>query len=609
MTSATPPGRDAGAGPAGTGFEPSGGIAVADAAASAGRRRPRGALGALARGRARAGRTALLAVPVLGLLLWLVLYPNLFVLLDSARVDGAFSAANYARFLGTRAELDALWNSVWISAGSVLLSALIGVPLAFLFARREFPGRRLLGALAALPVSLPPLVGVISFLFLYGESGFLTRSVQLLLGLDGPPWRLNGAWAILLVHAYTMYVYFYLFTAAGLARLDAAHAEAAAALGASRWTTLRRVTLPMLAPAIGGAALLVFMTSMGSFSAPYVFGGGFRVLTTQIFASKLNGELGMAAVETVVLAAASMLFLALLQRYEARRAYTGAGKGAAPARAPTPGDGRRAASAGLGWSLAAGAIVAFLLLPHATVLLVSFVPEGSWTTELFPPVYALENYRALLTRPELLTPVVNSLRMATVATAANVALAFVAAYLLARKPFPGRGLLGALVVLPWALPGTVLAVALATTFSADQPWAGRFVLVGTAAILPLAYFIRNIPLVTRAALTSFRQFDPTLEEAAASLGASWARTMRRVALPLVLPGLLAGALLAFVTALGEFVASILLYTHRTRPISIEILSQLRAFDFGAAAAYAVLLIALMATVFFLGNRGTTVGMD
>jgi len=204
---------------------------------------------------------------------------------------------------------------------------------------------------------------------------------------------------------------------------------------------------------------------------------------------------------------------------------------------------------------------------------------------------------------------VNSLPMATAATAANIVLAFIAAYLLARKPFPGRGLLGALVVLPWALPGTVLAIALATTFSANQPWAGRFVLVGTAVILPLAYFIRNIPLVTRAALTSFRQFDPALEEAAASLGASWATTMRRVALPLVLPGLLAGALLAFVTALGEFVASILLYTHRTRPISIEILSQLRAFDFGAAAAYAVLLIGLMALVFVVGNRGSTAGMD
>lgn len=547
------------------------------------------------RGRRWRPGVPVLAIVVIALLLWTVLYPNLFVLADSLLEGGHFTLQHYARFAGSASELRALWNSVWISVGSVLLSALIGVPLAFLFSRRDFPGRRIFAALAALPVSLPPLVGVIAFLFLYGESGFVPRGIQELFGLDSPPWRLSGAWAILLVHAYTMYVYFYMFTAAGLARLDAAHAEAAAALGAGRWTTFRRVTLPMLAPAIGGAALLVFMTSMGSFSAPYVFGGGFRVLTTQIFASKLNGDLAMAAVETVILAAVSMLFLVFLQRYESRRAYTGSGKGAAPAWPPRAGKG-------WGWTLLAGAVVVVLLLPHATVLLVSFVPEGTWTTQFLPPSYSLENFRSLFTEPERMRPVVNSLRMATTATAANVVLAFAAAYLLTRRRFVGRGLLGALVVLPWALPGTVLAIALATTFSVDQPWAGRFVLVGTAAILPLAYFIRNIPLVTRAALTSFRQFDPALEEAAASLGASRGRTLWRVVLPLVVPGIVAGALLAFVTALGEFVASVLLYTHRTRPISIEILSQLRAYDFGGAAAYAVLLIVLMALVFLLGNR-------
>lgn len=546
-------------------------------------------------GRAQADRRALwLALPLIALLLWVVLYPNLFVLADSLRAEAGFTLAHYTRFLASPAELGALWNSIWTSLGSVLLAALIGVPLAFLF-HRDFPGRRILGALAALPVALPPLVGVIAFLFLYGETGFLTRGLQLLLRLEEAPWRLHGPGAILLVHAYTMYVYFYLFTAAGLARLDSAHAEAAAALGASRTSTFRRVTLPMLAPAIGSAALLVFMTAMGSFSAPYVFGGGFRVLTTQVFASKLNGDLAMAAVETVILAAASILFLAVLQRYEASRSYTGSGKGSAPA----PRAGRRA---GWGWTVAAAGVVVFLLLPHATVLLVSFVPAGSWTTEFLPPAYSTESYRAILTEPERLRPVLNSLRMAALATAANVVLAFGAAYLLARRRFAGRGVLAVLVALPWALPGTVLALALATTFSAHQPWAGRFILVGTAAILPLAYFIRNIPLVTRAALASFRQFDPALEEAAASLGAPWLRTMRRVALPLVLPGLAAGALLAFVTALGEFVASILLYTHRTRPISIEILSQLRAFDFGGAAAYAVLLIVLMAFAFALGQR-------
>jgi iron(III) transport system permease protein len=148
----------------------------------------------------------------------------------------------------------------------------------------------------------------------------------------------------------------------------------------------------------------------------------------------------------------------------------------------------------------------------------------------------------------------------------------------------------------------VIAMALATTFSAQEPWFGRVILVGTFWILPLAYFIRNIPLVAQSAVASFRQFDPVLEEAAQGLGASWLTTLRRVAVPLVLPGLAAGGLLAFVGALGEFVSSILLYTYRSRPISVEILSQLRSFDFGVAAALGVVLSILMAGVFLLGGR-------
>ncbi|MEX2582743.1 MAG: iron ABC transporter permease [Gemmatimonadota bacterium] len=546
---------------------------------------------------------AILGGAVILLLLWLVLYPNVFVFGDSLRDGAEWTLDNYRRFAASRSEREALWNSVWISGASVVFSALIGVPLAFLFTRYNFPGRAILGALVALPVLLPPLVGVIAFLFLYGESGFLARIVQGIIGLERPPWRLTGPWAILLVHAYTMYVYFYLFTSASLSRLDRGYSEAAAALGASRVTTFRRVTLPMLAPALGGAGLLVFMTSMGSFSAPYIFGGGFRVLSTQIYVSKLNGDLNIAAVETVILAAVSILFLGLMQYYEASRSYTGAGKGT------TPGGGAltQTRRTTITLSLIASSLTVFLLLPHATVLLVSFVPEGTWTTQLFPPTYSGENYVSLFSDSEMLTPIINSLQMATIATTANVILAFAAAYLIVRRQFRGKTLLGALVILPWALPGTVLAMALATTFSANEPLAGRFLLVGTFAILPLAYFIRNIPLVTRAALTSFRQFDPALEEASASLGASWTTTMRRVALPLVLPGLVAGALLAFVTALGEFVASILLYTHRTRPISIAILSQLREFDFGGAAAYGVFLIALMAIVFLLGYQKVSEG--
>ena len=129
-----------------------------------------------------------------------------------------------------------------------------------------------------------------------------------------------------------MYVYFYLFTRAGLAKLDVSMLEAAQALGAGRGLTFRRVVLPLLRPAFGGAALLVFMTALGSFSAPYLYGGGFRVMTTQIVASKLNGEIGLAMVETVALAALALVGLWLLGRFEGDGGLVAAGKGVAPRR-------------------------------------------------------------------------------------------------------------------------------------------------------------------------------------------------------------------------------------------------------------------------------------
>jgi iron(III) transport system permease protein len=250
----------------------------------------------------------------------------------------------------------------------------------------------------------------------------------------------------------------------------------------------------------------------------------------------------------------------------------------------------------VGWGLAL-----LLLLPHLTLLLVSFVPLGTWTTEPIPPAYTWRNYLTLIEDPVRARPLLNSLGMATAATAAAVAIALAAGILSVRRRVRSRGMIEALLGLPWAVPGTVFAIALATAFSVRAPMAGRFVLVGTLWILPLAYLVRNLPITSRAILAGFRSLDPSLDEAAATLGAGRWRTLRRVTLPLLRPALMAGASLAFVTAFGDFVTSIMLYTYDTRPISLEILSSLRQSDVGVAAAYGVVLMAVSAAVFALGS--------
>ena len=535
---------------------------------------------------------------VAALLVWLVGYPLLLTLLAALGLEEGWTLRYFAEFASRPDEWGALWRSVWLSAASVVLAAAVGVPLAFVFERTDFPGRTFLGALVALPVALPPLVGVIAFLFLYGESGFVSRFIQGLLGLEQPPWRLQGPGAILLVHAYSMYVYFYLFVRAGLARLDASMQEAAAILGAGPVRTLFRVTLPLLRPALTGAALLAFMTSLASFSAPYIFGGGFRVMTTQIVFSKLNGEVEMAQVETVVLALVALAGLwALVRMDRGRVEVVGGVRGVAPSRRSLRGPLARGVAIALGWGFAL-----LLLLPHLTLILISFVPRATWTVELLPPVLDLANYRELFSQPERLRPIFNSLWMAAAATAGAVALGLAAARSSVRSGGRLGAALEALVAVPWAVPGTVFAIALATAFSVNAPAAGRFVLVGTPWILPLAYLVRSLPVTGRGALAGLRQLDHSLEEAAASLGAGRWRTLRRVTIPLLRPALAAAASLTFITALGDFVTSIVLYTFDTRPISIEILSSLRLQDTGVAAVYGVLLMLVSAVAFLLWGR-------
>jgi iron(III) transport system permease protein len=524
--------------------------------------------------------TALLLLALLG---WSVVYPNVSVIVGSFERG----LADWRDFAASPADIDALRGTIIVSVGSVIAALIVGIPLAFLLTRTEFRGRRLLSGVATLPAALPPLVGVLAFLFLYGESGVVTRVVQRVFSLREPPWTLSGLPAVIFVHAYTMYVYVFLFVSAGLERYDTTLDEAATGLGASRALLLRRVTLPLLTPSIAGAMLLVFMSALGSFSAPYVFGGGARVLSTQILVSKLNGAMGLAYVETTVLAVTAVLALFLLRRMEGRRAYAMAGKGRATRTA------LRSPLARTLLPVVATAIVILLILPHAMVVLVSFARDGAWTTQLLPPEYTLDNFRRLAQDRDLWQPIRNSVSMALIATVANAFVCFAIAYVVVLTRARGRRLLALLSQLPWAIPATAIALGLAATFDRNAPAQLRVLLVGTFWILPLAYFIRNIPIVTSAVEGSLRQMDPTLEDAARGLGASRWLALRRVILPAARPGLVAGTMLAAVAAVGEFVASVVLYTHGNRPISVEILAQLRSLSFGTAAAYSVLLILLV----------------
>ncbi|NNF03554.1 MAG: iron ABC transporter permease [Rhodothermales bacterium] len=534
-----------------------------------------------------------LFLPVLAILLGYVVWPALRVVVEGGRPEVLGHLFESADSANARA----LYNSVWISLWSVVGAGILGTGLAWSFHRFDFPVKRVLVSVAALPLALPPLVGVLAFLFLYGESGILPRGIQAIFSMESVPFSFTGLWAVWLVHVYSLYVFFYLFCRASLAGIDRSQIEASQDLGASGVRTFLNVTLPHMRPAIVSAALLVFMISMASFTAPLLFAGTENFLTLQIYNYKMNGNLEYSAGVSVVLTAICLLFLLFLEAGRSRRSSTPASKGASPIAMPLRSGAARAIAVSF-----ALLVLTFLLLPILTIVLISFVREGSWTWQVLPTAYTLDNYAGLLSEPDVFRPVANSLRMASLATAANLIFGVAAALLIVKGRMRGRALIRTLSVLPFAIPGTVIAVNLIVTFNEPTVLAGGNILVGTVWLLPLAYFIRHIPLIVRSTIASLESYDDRLTDASQDLGAGTATTVRRVVLPIISPGILAGTLLTFVTALGEFVSSILLYVFDNRPISVEILSQLRLYDFGAAAAYSVFLMILIGASTFIVHR-------
>ncbi|MGE7595414.1 ABC transporter permease [Peribacillus frigoritolerans] len=543
--------------------------------------------------------TVWLLIPVVLVLIAYVLYPSLRTFIESLQKDETISLGNYQDFFvqESKTNLEALWNSVYISFLSVLVSALIGIPLAFIFNRYDFPGRSFFSSAAILPIVLPSLVGVMAFMFLYGESGLIPNAIKDLFGLDKVPFKIGGVPGILIVHAYTMYVYFYMTVSAAINKIDPSLEEAAYNLGANKLKVFWKVTFPLLTPAIVAASLLVFMISMASFSAPFLLAGGYRVLSLQIYFSKINGDMEIAATQSVILSIVSISFLLFMRWYQNRKDYRMASKGIGAHRSEVKNPVMK-------WVMVVTGVIGviILLLPHFTILLLSLVPDGTWTFQTYPTVFNVENYRLLFEDPNIFKPLRNSLLMAFIATLANLVFGVIASYVLVKRKFVGKSFVDILVMIPWALPATVIGMNLIFAFNEPSVFSFGQILVGTFWILPLAYFIRHIPLVVRSTNAVLEQLDDSIEEAARNLGAKWFYTFRRVIFPIIMPGVLSGTLLAFIESVGEFPTSVLLYTISNRPISIEIMNQLRMFNMGQAAAYGMIQITLIVIVLFISNK-------
>jgi iron(III) transport system permease protein len=494
--------------------------------------------------------------------------------------------------------IDAVLNSVVVSALTVLIGGVLGILLSLALALERFPLRRLASAAAVVPIAMPPLVGVIALLFVFGEGGILPRVLGGIFGVEDSFFAMEGFAGILAVHVYSFHVYTLLFVSSALRQIDRSIIEAATGFGARSSMVFLRVVVPELAPALIGAGSLTFMSSMASFSAPLLLGGGMPFLTTTIYSSKLNGDIALAGAQSTLLLAVSVCFFLLLN-ISTRRSRTGIKrKGVVSPWTPAFSRGAERTLTGAGM-----VILVLEILPVLAIILISFAREGSWTWQLLPAEYTVENYAKLLANPDVFRPMGNSLIMSLLSVATAALVGTILAFAITRGFLKKvRDVADPLLTSCFAIPGTVVAIYLILAFAEPRWLTAGGVLLGTFWILPLAYFIRTYPLILRSATSSLDSLDPSITEAAEMFGASTGRILFNIILPVVFPAILAGSLLALVNSLGEFPSSILLFAHSNRPVSVEILSQLRGYNFGSAGAYAVGLLVLVLGFSYLSGK-------
>ena len=511
----------------------------------------------------------------LSILAILVVWPlyNVFTASFYAEFTGEFGLANYFTFFGSGYFRRALWNSLYVSAMGTLLALAIGLPLAVITARYDLRHKALLRILVLLSLISPPFIGAYAWIMLLGRQGVVTRAFAAI-GIDLP--TIYGAPGIILVTALNLYPLVFLLVYGALLRIDRSLEEASLGLGRTRLQTFKSITLPLTLPAMATGGLLVFLGVLSDFGTPALLGENYPVLATlafTLFLSEIGGNPAMASTTSVVLVTVAMLLI-LLQRWVVQRRNYAMETVNRPEILKMQG-WQRWAFPGFAWGM-----MAIANLPLAIIVYTSFLETRG---PVFLQSFSLDSYRQVfhLVRGAI----VNSFAFSGIALALIVIAGSIIGYIISRRDTTLTKLLDTGLMIPYVIPGTVLGIGFITAFNEPPIW-----ITGTAAIIILAYFIRRLPYMVRACASYVYQIDKSVEEASINLGAPPARTFRKIMLPLMAPGIMAGAVLSWVEVINELSATVVLYTGLTSTMPIATYSQVLAGAYGPAAAVASLLI-------------------
>ena len=529
-----------------------------------------------------------------------VVLPFFYTLKQATVVDDAFTLSVFQDFFTNSNHIQVALNTIALGVGTVLVCGTIGIVLAVymtFFARRF---KKLLHILLLSPMMIPGVITVIAFIQLYGESGLVTKALQMALNLSEIPYQFKGFAAILFVIAYTQYVYFYLNVYVALKYLDYSQIEAARSLGASWPRIFKDIILPVIKPAILTSTILTFASGVSSFSGPNLI-GGYKVLSTQIVLSKVNNHLEMASVQAIVMFAISITVMLLVRWYGKHTSGIQADRAATPI-VPLK---RRSAFTIIARIVVIVQIV-LILLPIAAIVYLSFMTTGSIMQEIFPHDFTLDNYATIFSKPRVLKPILNSLTMSFMAVGIGLLITVPCAYIIMRHRSKLSGAMRFLLMLPAAMPASLIAVNLINAFAQENIFAFNIPLIGGFIILPIAYTIAALPMLLSSNEVAIGSLHSNLEEASRSLGAGPLRTFLNVIVPNTVPGILAGGALMFIRMVGEYTMSALLYGVHNRPISISIVTNMQEYETGISLAYGVLVIvvcyAVLALVFRLDKN-------
>ncbi len=533
------------------------------------------------------GRSRLPAGPLLAALLVLA-FLVLFLIFPVGTVfytafvnaDGSFTLGHFGAFFAQPLMKEAFFNSLYVAGWSALLASLIAVPLAYFTVRFDFRGALLIQTLGVLPLIMPPFVGAVAMQLLFGRSGSVNLLLDDWFGFTIP--FMEGLNGVIFVESLHYFPFILMNLVVALRNIDGSMEEAAFNLGSRGFRLFRRVIFPLALPGYVAGTSLVFVKVFDDLGTPLVLGTT-NMLAPQAYLriTQVGLEDPLGYVISVIMIGFSILALWLSARMLGGKDYSTLQKGGSSIqkRKLRPAESVLA----YGWIIL---VLALVLSPHLGVLVLSLA--SVWSYAPLPDGYTLAHYSAVFSESQGM--IANTLLYCGLAAGVDVILGTAIAYLMLRTRLPARQWLDFLASAALAIPGIVLAIGYLRTFRGVE--IGGVLLTSSWVLIMIAYSVRRLPYALRACVASLQQINISLEEAAESLGANRLRTLRRVVVPLMAGGMLAGFVTSFVTAAVELSATIMLVTRDSQaPMSYGIYLYMQsAAGRGPGAALGVLAV-------------------